>query len=162
MTDQPKSPAAKVMRSFLCEKCGAEFTSDADYKKHKVDHMQGRISDKKIDPVEGPVEEEAPLAPVVPPTPEQKAKAPWNKMVTPIEEVYNDPLASSKAQVITQVKKEEPIVLKYVYNGTCPSCNTPVETIPLDVDVDKQKKFVVIAWCSSCKKNIQQRMVTKL
>ena len=153
MTETPKTPPAKIMRSWLCERCGSEFKTDTEYKQHKIDHMQGRVSDKKIDPIVGPVEEipaEAPEKPVQAPTPDEKAQAAWNK-ATPV-----------KTELIIAKPKQEPITLHYAYSGTCPTCSTPVETIPLEVELDKTKKVICVAWCPNEKRNIQQRTVAKL
>lgn len=144
MNESIKTPPAKITKSWLCEKCAAEFKTDAEYKQHKVDHMLGKLTDKKIDPIAGPIEETSAQAPVVASTPQQKAQAPWNS-----------------GDVKPTPKLSDPIMLKYIYTGTCP-CGAAIETIPLDIDVDKQKKYVVIAWCPVEKKNIQQRMVNKL
>jgi len=51
--------------------------------------------------------------------------------------------------------------LTYTWVGNCYSCNTGVETIPLDVDA-RTKGIIVIAWCPSCKKKLSQRSVAKL
>ena len=139
MTDKPKS-SGKIMRSFTCEKCGRELPNGEEYKKHKIDHTLGKEF-PEIDPVSGEVKpdpnqpQETPVQPVEPPKPTNTHQWP---------------------------SKSEPISLKYIFTGTCPNCSTSVETIPLDVDVEKQKKHVVICWCSKCHKNIQQRNVVKL
>jgi len=139
MTDKPKS-SGKIVRSFVCEKCGMEMKSNEEYKQHRIDHTLGKPM-PEVDPVSGEVKpdpnqpEQASVQPVVPPKPHTTASWP---------------------------SKSEPITLKYIFTGTCPNCSTPVETIPLDVDVEKQKKHVVICWCPQCHKNIQQRNVVKL
>src|SRR3990167_9473037 len=82
MTDQPmpSKPLPKIVRTFTCERCTAQLKTDQEYKQHKIDHSLGKIADRKIDPVAGPIEEEIePLKPITPPTPEEKAQAPWNK-----------------------------------------------------------------------------------
>lgn len=57
--------------------------------------------------------------------------------------------------------KPEPVKLTYTWIGSCPHCNVPIETIPLDIDA-RTKSIVVIAWCPSCKKKLEQQEVAKL
>lgn|SRR3990167_395733 len=147
MNEQPKTPLAKIIRSFLCERCGYETKNHSEYLQHRIDHTNGNI--KAIHPVTGEAyvtggEDKKPLA-----------QPPITTQVT-----SNAP---QPMPVRTQwPQKGESITLKYLYTGTCPTCSTVIETIPLDIEVEKQKKFIVIAWCPNEKKNIQQRMVTKL
>lgn len=75
----------------------------------------------------------------------------------------NEPTVIPKAQVQAQQAaqqplKPRPIKLKYVYEGGCTACGLPVETIELDV----ANQHVAVAWCSRCKKDITQNIVTKL
>ena len=137
--EQPKPPPAKIYRSFICEKCGFDAKSHEEYRQHKIDHTSGK---------EFPVKGVEPIEPIKPIPSEVKAEAPWNK--------------GAKSILPATPNLIQPITLKYLFTGTCPTCNSEVETIPLDVDVNKQKQFVIVCWCSTCKKNIQQRMVTKL
>lgn len=130
---------AKTKRdsSWLCERCGAQFKDNALYKQHRVDHMQGRIPDKKVDPVSG---EEIPTKkdkPEVKPVPTQSA---------------------------AQIKDAKPkkISLKYVFEGNC-ECGAKVDTLELDVGSDNTvRDHVVLAWCQNCKKQLRQRSVKKL
>lgn len=68
--------------------------------------------------------------------------------------------ADIKKQMIEEKKKEK-LVLEYVWRGVCPTCGTPSETIEVDVGQPKGKT-VVVAFCSSCKKQLAYRPVEKL
>ena len=126
---------------ILCERC-AENIPESKFRQHKIEHQLGKIPEGAdlINPATG---------------------KPDNESLTPPPEIKPAPVVPVKSTE-TPKTTDTPIKLKYVYGGTCPSCGIEVETIPLEVDIEKNKKFVVIAWCSKEKRNIQQRMVTKL
>lgn len=119
---------------WLCERCGHESKTNEEYKTHKVDHMQGRISDKKFDRETGTMEEK--------PAP-KKAK-------------FEIPKPSLSAAQIDK-DKTKPIKLKYVYEGNC-KCGAKAMTLEVDIG----KVHFVVAHCSKCSKQITQRKVTKL
>ena len=48
-----------------------------------------------------------------------------------------------------------PIVLKYKYEGTCETCKAPLDTI----EVIAGETLMVVAYCSSCKKQYLQESV---
>lgn len=52
---------------------------------------------------------------------------------------------------------EDPIVLNYQYSGHCPTCKHKVETLVLAGIMDD--KVVAVAWCSTCKKKVNQQIV---
>lgn len=122
------------MGTFLCERCGAEFQGEGEYRQHKVDHSLGKIKDVSINPVTGEEDVEPEVAP------EGKAAKPTVPPVLAKEEVIR------------------PIKLKYLYEGRCPECLTPVETIELDV----ANHHVAIAYCPNCKQQRAQREVVSL
>lgn len=53
--------------------------------------------------------------------------------------------------------KPEPIKLTYKYVGNCPTCGSEVDTLEVDLD-----KFVIIAYCQSCHKQLRHKPVAKL
>ena len=145
---------------ILCEKCGQNIP-DSQFRKHKIEHQLGKIPEGTdlINPATG---------------------KPDGEPLTPPPEIKPAPVVPVKGTEIPKTT-DTPIKLKYVYEGTCYTCGTEVETIPLDISVDeltgeikesdsgkvkrtyrKVPKFVVIAWCPTEKRNIQQRIVAKI
>ena len=94
-----------MANTWICEKCDATFADNQKYKQHKVDHMQGRAVEKRVDLVTG--EEIKP--------PSKRAE---NKPPKP---------------VVTKKEPSKPIKLTYVYQGNCKDCGKSVETLELDV-----------------------------
>ena len=62
--------------------------------------------------------------------------------------------------IVPPEKKKQKIELIYKYIGQCPDCGTEVDTIPLEME--KKTKVVMVAWCPSCKKSLEQKEVVKL
>lgn len=141
---RPEQPKPKIIKTFLCEKCSFEAKSDQDYKQHRIDHNLGKEFKPYMHPVTG-----EPVEAIDTIQPENK----------PAVEAPVMPQKGLKSVGSTNIT---PITLKYIFEGTCPVDNNRIETIPLDIEIEKNKKFVVIAWCNNCKKNIQQRVVNKL
>lgn len=132
-----------VIAVFVCEKCGAEFVSQEEYRDHKQDHNLGKVKDKDYETLlkeQGGDDIQA--EPVKSPAPKQKASRPW---VDDMEE-----------------RKQSKIELVYHYEGWCNDCGGELQTITLDDVVDDKNKVVLVAWCKECGKKMRQRTVAKL
>lgn len=64
-------------------------------------------------------------------------------------------------QIDSKVEKG-PIVLSYIYKGACPTCNSPVETLEQDIEIDGKVHHFVLAYCLNCKKQVETKKVPKL
>lgn len=69
-----------------------------------------------------------------------------------------EPMSAAQIKQMRQDEKPVPIELTYKFEGTCPKCNTFVDTLHMDV----ARKFVVVAYCSKCRTNIVERVVRRL
>jgi CRISPR/Cas system-associated protein Cas10 (large subunit of type III CRISPR-Cas system) len=80
------------------------------------------------------------------------------------EKAVVEPLAGSqppkKADLEPVRRSREAISLTYKYQGRCPACGTEVETIELEAEKGKQK--ICVAWCPVCKVSREQRKVPAL
>lgn len=123
----------KIYKGWVCEKCGDEFNNSDDYNKHRANHPA--IVKELDEPVETP-----------PPAPIKES------FVVPPEQ---------RIPVVREEIVHTPPKLRYQYDGVCPNCGRPVETIPL-VDIPSKDKVTMVAWCSTDKRNIVQRIVDKL
>lgn len=61
---------------------------------------------------------------------------------------------------VPKVVVKIPVTLHYQYSGTC-DCGTPVETLTID-DPHKASNQALIAWCPSCKKQLQTKTVGRI
>ena len=72
------------------------------------------------------------------------------------EKAIPDEPVKQEAQPIPAIEKPFVLpVLKYIYEGTCSACNKQIETIEINVG----EAFVVLAYCSVCKKQFDQKEV---
>lgn|SRR3990167_755110 len=141
---------------FKCFKCSFETSKLADYQAHKMDHFTGKagtvgapLKPQSIGPVEMPDEIMQDLlpkppvveAPVVPPEPPKPVVAP----IPPVK------------PVIEKRKDPEKIKLAYKYEGVH-ECGHEIDTLFIDIE----DKYVVVAYCNSCKEQIMSRPVSKL
>lgn len=143
------------MPKKICIPCSLEFDSVADYDEH--DKSGHSLKEKGI--TLGP-----PPPPGVPPgvplaTPEfiqmaQNAKS-SDSTAAPLPQ--HPPLAKPE---------QKPIVLSYIYTGTCPTCNVNVGVVELDVELEVEKKKVsrhfAVCICPVCKAQLTSREVVKL
>lgn len=136
------------MATFLCERCGEQFSSQTDYQEHKVAHMMGRIKDKSVDELMGKEPEPQETQDIIAEPIVEKPKQGQKKASTPRAKWQNTP--------------KQPIKLTYNYVGGCPDCGGELETLTVDDVVADKNKEVVVAWCFSCKKKLRQRIVAKL
>lgn len=142
--------------SFICPKCKAPFLSNQELQQHVVGHMLGGKAVPFGTPIvtpaakkeEKPVEEPKTAQQLFEDEQKNKASQPQQAPVVPV-----------KAPDLKKTANE-PIDLHYVYTGTCPVCNTPVKTIP--IDNVPEGKVTTCAWCDTCGKKIQQRIVAKI
>ena len=131
-TKEPPKPT--VIKSWMC-KCGAQFNDYDSYSKHKEGHRNGEVIVER-----DPVTDE----PIIDPFPIVEAPPAAPQPPTP------------------SVVKPSKIKLSYRYEGNCPDCGKEAETIELE-DVNNDNKHVfAVAWCSVCKKKLQQNYVNKL
>lgn len=63
-----------------------------------------------------------------------------------------------KAPPPPKPQKPGKILLKYVWEGSCPDCSNPVDTI----DIQSGKQYISIAYCMTCRKQLRERPVVKL
>jgi predicted rRNA methylase YqxC with S4 and FtsJ domains len=80
-------------------------------------------------------------------------------VVSKAESVKPGELVSNPGQVVApQSPVIKSIKLKYVYEGQCTKCNSPISTIELDV----KDSHVVVAYCQRCNLQLDQKEVSKL
>ena len=119
---------------IMCERC-AEHIPESQFKKHKIEHQLGKLDDAEpINPAGEPLK-----------PPEFIEDKPKPAIVVPVK----------------GTETKEPITIRYVMTGTCPTCNESVKTIELKGLPDKDKTTCV-AYCIRCDKNIQQRIVARI
>lgn len=131
-------------RSFVCEKCGQEFSNQSEYRDHKVDHMLGQAGQRETaehigDPGTPPTATEQPTGDAPPKASAQAA--PWQNRL--------------------EDRKNQGLELAYHYRGYCFDCGNEVETITLD-DVGGRWKCLVLAYCPECKEQKHKEVVHKL
>ena len=76
-------------------------------------------------------------------------------------EIKTEPTAKSmSAQEIKKEKKKKAVKpeLTYQWKGECPTCYNFLESIDMEIE----GKFIVVAFCATCKKEVAYRPVTKL
>lgn len=77
------------------------------------------------------------------------------------QEIKAPPTSKSmSAQEIKQEKKKKPNPpkLTYRWEGECPDCYTYLDSIDMDIG----DKYVTVAFCAKCKKQVAYRPVKKL
>ncbi len=83
----------------------------------------------------------------------KKAKKPMSAA-----EIREEQASMDRAVAKGRVVAATPLKLTYVWEGTCPTCNTPVKTLALDI----ARRYVAIAYCPQCGKNVTERIVRRL
>lgn len=68
---------------------------------------------------------------------------------------------SMSAKEIKEKRTPKPIELTYQWAGECPDCFTPLESLLIQAGQEKGKA-VAVAFCSRCKKQVRERVVSKL
>ena len=63
---------------------------------------------------------------------------------------------------IKSISNSEPLYLSYIYRGNCSDCGSNVETLEQDLTIDGKNHYLVMAYCMSCKKQLQNKEVKKL
>ena len=141
--------------AILCEKCG-EHIPDSQFRKHKIEHQLGKLdAEPLINPATGKPDGE----PMTPPD-FIKGEIKNNKEALQDKSAI-DGLKPATVVPVKGIETKEPITIRYVMTGTCPTCNESVKTIELKGLPDKDKTTVV-AYCLKEDKNIQQRIVAKI
>jgi len=59
-------------------------------------------------------------------------------------------------------KSTEPLRLAYVYLGSCPECNSEVETLEQTINLDGKERFYVLAYCLRCRKQLKTQEAKRL
>ena len=70
----------------------------------------------------------------------------------------NRPMSAQEIRAQKESDQPVPLTLEYVWKGTCPTCVNPVHTLQVNV----AKKFVAIAYCSTCGINVAEKIVRRL
>lgn len=158
------------MNKVKCQHCEAVFDKTKKGLEqlitHRADHKSGKIPKKaargKPDVIlkgvrskQGNVAESLqPINPKIPVVNQPKA---WDKKSGEVKKTEVGvsqavvPLSSSKP-------RKTKILLKYVWEGNCEYCNNPVDTL----HVETTGKYISLAYCMSCKKQLRERPVKKL
>ena len=135
---------------IMCERC-AQNIPDSQFKKHKIEHQLGKLDDAEpVNPAGEPLK------------PPEFIKGEIKNNQEGLQD--RSAIHGSKPATVVPVKDtetKEPITIRYVMTGTCPTCNESVKTIELKGLPDKDKTTVV-AYCLKEDKNIQQRIVAKI
>lgn len=96
-----------------------------------------------------------------PKTPDGKKKWLEHRAKHQGKEIITEPTeASMSAQEIKKEKKKKavPPKLTYQWKGECPTCYSYLETIDMEID----KKYIVVAFCATCKKEVTYKAVEKI
>jgi len=139
------------MAKIMCVPCSVEFESDAVYLKHKKSgHTEFLDQSTPLDspPIPTPlVPQEAMLTPEL------------VEMINRIDGKDKAPEEPSKAsQHPSELPKAAPLVLEYIWKGEHEKCRRQPSTLKLEVG----GKFFSVAYCESCKEQLESREVTKL
>jgi hypothetical protein len=134
--------------AWLCKDCGYETENHTEYKLHIAAHVGQPI-------VAEPIEETPKMA-----VSEEVVQIPTysNADKSGVSEPSPTKIPWSKEHLAL---KERGIVLEYRFTGLCPECEKEVETLELP-NLTEKDKVAMVAYCVSCKKQLQTEVVTKL
>lgn len=142
-----------MARSFLCIPCNVQFPSDAIYMAHK---QSGHVSMEKAVPLDPPTPSNSPLPPGIP---ESAAPSPeFLEAVKRIEGQTTPEEPTKASQHPTELPKAAPLVLEYIWKGEHEKCRRQPGTLKLEVG----GSFFSVAYCESCKEQLESREVNKL
>lgn len=88
---------------------------------------------------------------------EEEEKQEDEEIKKAVEEDFNKEPAPAPQEI-----KPIPLELTYKWTGTCPQCHQEVETIILDIDINKKPRHFAVAYCNNCKKKLKSKQVEEL
>jgi hypothetical protein len=142
-----------MARSFLCINCSIQFPNDAAYMVHK---KSGHVDMTGATPLDSPTPSNSPLPPGIP---ESAAPSPeFMETIKRLEGAKEPEPSSTPSQHPTELPKAAPLVLEYVWKGEHEKCRRQPSTLKLEVG----GKFFSVAYCDSCKEQLESKEVTKL
>lgn len=137
------------MSKMMDIQCNVEFPTEASYFAHKKSgHKTGLDKATPLDTLPIPT----------PPPGVQTAPSPEFMEIVNRIEAEPAPSNPTPSQHPTSLPPADPIRLEYVYTGVCPDDRSPVTTLEIDV----ASKHFAIAFCGSCKKQLENKEVSKL
>jgi hypothetical protein len=139
------------MSKVIDVQCNVEFPTDALYLKHKK--SEHTLYLKKATPIEAPPESTFPPGLPVDAMPSQEFIEQVQRIENP--EITDD---STPSQHPSELPPAIPLTLGYIWTGEHEACRRQPSTLKLEVD----GKFFSVAYCESCKVQLESREVASL
>lgn len=140
------------MAKMMCIPCNVEFPSDALYMKHK---QSGHKLMEKATPLES-----LPIPTAPPGVPPEALPSPeFIEQVKRIEEEKKPTEEATKpSQHPSELPKAIPLTIEYIWKGEHEKCRRQPSTLKLEVG----GKFFSVAYCETCKEQLESKEVAKL